>query len=168
MSNILTTRLSIVTPTISHFRWVWASNPWDPLMLHFLLPLHRKKLPLISLRSTKPLYSLRGFNTSTNRSNIFCRNPMLSTRNTMINIGYHTNFKLATKSGYICRRSSSLGPIRSFTHFFMGFTLSPRLWVEMLWSSTLHPSLVCIQYSMWTSFSHIFHHYLTHLISLNN
>jgi hypothetical protein len=168
MSNTITTNLSIVTPTIAHFRLVQASNPWDPLMLHFLLPPHRNTLPLINLRSTKPLYSLIGFNTSANRSRIFCINPMLSTRNTMINIGYHINFRLATKSGYICRRRISLGPIRSFTHFVMSLTLSPRLWVEMIWSSTLHPSLVCIQYTMYTSFSHIFHRYLTHLISSNN
>jgi hypothetical protein len=25
----------------SPFRWVWDSNPWDPLMLHFLLLPHR-------------------------------------------------------------------------------------------------------------------------------
>jgi hypothetical protein len=137
-------------------------------MLHFLFAQQKQTLPLISLRSTKPLYSLRGFNTYTNKSRIFCRNPMLSTRNAMINIGYHISFKLATKSGYICRRSISLGPIKIFSHFVMGLTLSPRLWVSMILSSTLHPSLVFIQYSMWTSFDHIFDHYWTPMRSPNN
>jgi hypothetical protein len=159
MSNTVTTWLSIVPLAIAHFRWVWDSNPWDPLMLHFLLPPHKQTLPLISLRLTKPPDALSRFSTSANRSKRFCRNPMLSTSNTMINIGHHTSFRLATKSSYICRRSVSLGPIRNFTHFVMGLTLSPRLCVAMLLSSTLHPSLACIQYSMWTSFGHIFHHY---------
>jgi hypothetical protein len=157
MSNTVTIGFSIVPPAIADFRWVWDSNPWDPLMLYFLLPPPRQTLPLISLQSTKPLDSLSGFNTSANRSKRFCRNPMLSTRSTMINIGYHTSFRLAKKSSYICRRSVSLGPIKSFSHFVMGLTLSPRLWVAILLISTLHPSLVCIQYSMWTSFIHIFH-----------
>jgi hypothetical protein len=60
----------------------------------------------------------------------------------MINTGYHTSFRLATNFGYICRRSISSGPIESFAHFVMGLTLSPRLWVEIILSSTLHPSLV--------------------------
>jgi hypothetical protein len=167
MSNIITTWLSIVQLTIDHYKWILDSNPWDPLMFHFLLPPHRKTLPLIILQSTKPPDSLRGFNTSVNRSRRFCRNPMLSTSNSMINIGYHTNFKLATQFGYICRRSISSSPIKSFSHFVMGLTLSPRLWVAMLLSSTLHPSLVCIQYSMWTSFDHIFHHFWTPLRSPN-
>jgi hypothetical protein len=77
----------------------------------------------------------------------------------MINTGYHISFRLVTKSGYICRRSISLGPIGSFAHFIMVLTLSPRLWVVILLSSTFHPSLVCIQYLIWTSFGHIFPHY---------
>jgi hypothetical protein len=137
-------------------------------MLHFLLPPHRQTLPLMSLRSTKPSDSLSRFNTSTNRSRRFYRNPMLSTNNPMINTRYHTSFRLATKSSYICRRSVSPGSIRSFTHFIMGLTLSPRLWVEMILSSTLHPSLVCIQSSTWNSFDHILHHYWIPMRSHNN
>jgi hypothetical protein len=130
-------------------------------MLHYLLPLHKQTLPMFSLRPTKPPDSLSGFSTSANRSKRFCRNPMLSTRSAMINTGYRTSFRLATKSGYICRRSVSQGPIESSTHFSMGLTLSPRLWVAILLSSTLHPSLAYTQFSMWTSFGHIFHHYWT-------
>jgi hypothetical protein len=89
-------------------------------------------------------------------------------KHAMINTGYHTSFRLATKSGYICRRSISQGPIGSSAHFAMGLTLSPRLWVAMLLSSTLHPSLACTQCSMWTSFDHIFHHYWTPQRSQNN
>jgi hypothetical protein len=168
MSKTVTIGLYIVPPAIAHFRWVWDSNPWDPLMLHFLLLLHRQTLPLIILQSTKPPDSLSGFITSANRSRIFCRNPMLNTSNIMINIGYHTSFRLATKYSYICRKSISPGPIGSFADFIMGLTLSPRLWVAMLLRSTLHPTLVYIHYSMWTSFSHIFHHYWTPLRSSNN
>jgi hypothetical protein len=59
----------------------------------------------------------------------------------MINIGYHTSFRLETKYGYICRRSVSLGPIGSFTHFVMGLTLSPRLWVAMIFELNTPPFL---------------------------
>ena len=110
-------------------------------MLHFLLPPHIQTLPLISLWLKNPPDSLRGFNTSTNMSRIFCRNPMLSTRNDMINTQYHTSFRLVTKYGYICKRNVSLGPIKSSIHFAMGLTLSPRVWVKILLSSTLPPSL---------------------------
>jgi hypothetical protein len=167
MFNTITTWLFIAPPAIAHFRWLWDSNPWNPLMLNFLFPSHRQTLPMISLRSTKPPDSLSGFNTFTNRSRIFCINPMLSTINTMINTGYHTSFSLATKFGYICR-SISWGPIGSFAHFIMGLTLSPRLWVATLLSSTLHPSFAYIQCSMWTSFNHIFHHYWTPQRSQNS
>jgi hypothetical protein len=168
MFNTVTTGLYIAPPAIAHFRWGWDSNPWDPLMLHFLLPPHRQTLPMISLRSTKPPDSLSGFSTSANSCRRFCRNPMLSTSSAMINTGYHTSFRLATKSGYICRRSVSQGPIESSTHFAMGLTLSPRLWVTMLLSSTLHPSLAYTQCLMWASFDHIFHHYWTPQRSQNN
>ena len=130
-------------------------------MLDYLLPPHRQTLPMFSLRSTKPPDSLSRFSTSTNKSRRFCRNPMRRTNNTTINTGYRTSFRMVTKSGYICRRSVSPGPIRNFVHFIMDLTLSPRLWVAMILSSTLHPSLACTQCSMWTSFNHIFHHYWT-------
>jgi hypothetical protein len=155
----VTVGLSIAPLDIAHFRWGWDSNPWVPLMLHYLLPPHKQTLPMFILRLTKPPDSLRGFNTSANRSRRFCRNPMLSTSNAMINTRYHTSFRLEIKSGYICRRSISHGPMRSSAHFSMGLTLSPRIWVAMLLNSTLHPSLACTQCSMWTYFDHIFHHY---------
>jgi hypothetical protein len=137
-------------------------------MLHFLLPTHRHTLPMINVQSTKTPDSLSEFSTSANRSRSFCRNPMLITSSTMINTGYHTSFRLAIMSGYICRRSVSQSPIGISSHFAMGLTLSPRLWVAMILSSTLHPSLACTQCSMWTSFGHIFHHYWTPQISQNN
>jgi hypothetical protein len=148
MSNTVTIGLSIVPLVISHFRWVWDSNPWDPLMFHFLFPPHKKTLSLISMRSTKPLDSLSEFNTSANMNKRFCKNPMLSTSCAMKNTGYHTSFRLVINSGYIFRRRVSPGPIKSFSHFIMGLTLSPRMWVAILLSSKLHPSLVCIQYSI--------------------
>jgi hypothetical protein len=141
MFNTVTTGLSITPPTISHFRWGWDSNHWVPLMLHYLLPPRRQSLPMFSLRPKNTLDSLSGFNTSANRSRRFCKNIMISTSNAMINIGYHTSFRLETKYGYICRKSVSQGPIESSSHFAMGLTLSPRLWEAMILRSTLHPSL---------------------------
>jgi hypothetical protein len=138
MSNTVTIGFSLVPSTISHFRWVWDSNPWDPLMLEFLLPPHKQTLPLIILKLKKTPYSLNGFNTSTNRSMRFCKNLMLTTSTAMINTGYHTNFRLEIKSGYICKRNFSPCPIGIFSHFVMGLTLSPRLWVAMILISTLH------------------------------
>jgi hypothetical protein len=168
MFNTITTGLSIAPLAIAHFKWDWDSNPWVPLMLHYLFPPHRHTLPMFSLRLTMPPYSLSRFNTSINRSRRFFKNPMLSTSNTMIDTGYHTDFRLETKCGYIYRRIVSQGSIESSIHFSMGLTLSPRLWVAMLLSSTLHPSLAFTQCSMWTSFIHIFHHYLTPPRSQNN
>jgi hypothetical protein len=161
MFNTVTTRLSIAPPTIAHFRWVWDSNSWVRLMLHYLLQPHINNLPMFILISTNPPDSLSGFNTSANRSMRICRKPMLSTSSAIINTRYHTIFRWETRSSYIYRKSALQGPIRSSPHFFMGLTLSPRLWVVMLLSSTLHPSLDCTECLMWTSFGHIFHHYWT-------
>jgi hypothetical protein len=137
-------------------------------MLHYLLQPHRKNLSMFTLRTTKPPDSFIGFNTSSNMSTRFCRKPMLSTSNTMINTRYSTSFGWETMSSYICIKSVLQGPIGISTHFAMGLTLSPRLWVVILLSSTLHPSLACTQCSMWTSLNHIFHHYWTPHRSQNN
>jgi hypothetical protein len=134
-------------------------------MLHYLVQPHRYNLSMSSLRPTKLPDSLRGFNTSTNMSMRFCRNPMLSTSSAMINTEYHTSLKWETRFGYICRKSASQSPIEIHVHFAMDLTPSPRLWVKMILSSTLPPSLSCTQCSMWTSFGHIFHHYWTPLRS---
>jgi hypothetical protein len=141
MFNTTTTRLSIAPPTIVPFRWGWDSNPWVPLILHYLLQPHRQILLVFSLRPTKPPNSLSKFSSSTNRSMRFCRKPMLSTSSAMINIGYRTNLRWETRSGYICRNNALQGPIGSSVHFTIGPTLSPRLWVTMLLSSTLPRSL---------------------------
>jgi hypothetical protein len=137
-------------------------------MLHYLLYPHRQILPMFSPRLAKQPDSLSGFNRSANRSMRFYRNPRLSLSNAMIRTGYCTSFRWETKSGYICRKNSLQGPIRSSVHFSMGLTLSPRLWVAIFLSSTLPPSLDCTQCSMWTSFGHIFHHYWTPRRSQNS
>jgi hypothetical protein len=168
MFNTSTTRLSIAPLAIAHFRWGWDSNPWVPLMLHYLLQPHRNNIPMFSLRPTKPPYLLSEFNTFANRSMRFYIKLMKSTSNVVIKTRYHTSFRWETRSGCICRKSTLQGPIRSFSHFAMGLTLSPRLWVAMLLSSTLYPSLACTQCSMWTSFGHIFHHYWTPRRSKNS
>jgi hypothetical protein len=129
-------------------------------MLHYLLQPQKNILMLI-LRLTKPPDSLKGFNKSANKSMRFCRNPMLSTSNSMINTGCHTSFRWETRYGYICINISLHDPIGSSSHFTMVLTLSPSMWVEMILSSTFHPSLAYTPCSMWTSFSHMFHHYWT-------
>jgi hypothetical protein len=159
--NTTTTGLSIAPPAIAPFRWGWDSNPWVPFMLHYLLKPHRQILPMFSLRPTKPPDSLSGFITLTNRSMSFCRKPMLSTSNTMINTGYRTSFRWETRSGYICKKNVLHGPIINFVCFAMGLTPSPRLWVIICLRSTLPPSLNFYQCSMWTSSNHIFHYYWT-------
>jgi hypothetical protein len=161
MFNKVTKQLFIAPPTIAHFRWEWDSKPWVPLMLHYLLQPHRQALPMFILRLRKTPDSLSRFITSANRSMRFCRKPMLSTSNAMINTMYHTSFRLETSSSYIFRRSVLQGPMGSFTHFTMGLTPSPRLWVAMILSSTLHPSLDCTQCLIWTFVNHTFHHYWT-------
>jgi hypothetical protein len=161
MFSKTTTGLSIAPSAIAPLRWGWDSNPWVPLMLHYLLQQHRQILPMFIRRPTKPLDSLSRFSTTTNMSKRFCRNPMLSTSSTMINIGYHISSKWETRSGYICRKNALQGPIEISFHFTMDLTLSPSLWVTMILSSTLSPSLACTQCSIWTSFGHIFHHYWT-------
>jgi hypothetical protein len=93
MFNTTTIGFSIAPPTISHFRWDCDSNPWVPLMLHYLLQPHRHNIPMFIQRPTNPPDSLRGFNTSTNRSMTFCINTMLCTRTTMINTRYCTCFR---------------------------------------------------------------------------
>jgi hypothetical protein len=161
MFNIATTRLSIAPPTIAHFMWGWDSNPWVPLMLHYLLQPHRHNYPMFILRLKKPPDSLSRFNTSANMSMRFCRNPMLSKTNVMINTGYHTSFRWETRYGYIYRKRTLHGPIKSSINFSMGLILSPRLCATMLLISILYASFACTQCSMWTSFDHIFHHYWT-------
>jgi hypothetical protein len=110
-------------------------------MFHYLLQPHRQSLPMLSLILTNPPDSLSEFNISANRSMRFCRKPMLSTSNTMINTGYRTSFRWEIRFGYICRNNVLQGPIKSSVHFTMGLTLSPRLWVTMILSSTLPPFL---------------------------
>jgi hypothetical protein len=84
MFNTTTTWLSISPTAIAPFRWGWDSNPWVPLMLHYLLQPHKQILPMFILRSKNPPDSFSRFTTSSNRSMRFSRNPMLSTSNTMI------------------------------------------------------------------------------------
>jgi hypothetical protein len=105
MFNIAITELSIARLTTTPFRWGLGFQPLVPLMSHYPLRPHRKNLPMFNQRSTKPPSLLNGFSTSTNRSMIFCRNPMLSTSSAMINIGCHTSFRWETRFGCICRRS---------------------------------------------------------------
>ena len=54
---------------------------------------------------------------------------ILQKANAMINIGFHTNSKWATRFGCICRKRASQDPIGSLVHFSMGLIPSPRLWV---------------------------------------
>jgi hypothetical protein len=131
-------------------------------MLHYLLQLHKHNIPMFSLRWKKPLDLLSVFSTCTNRSMRFFKNAMLSTSSAMNNTRCCTSFRWETRPSYICIKRTLHNPIRRSSHFSMGLTISPRLWIEMILSSILHPYLAhCTQCSMWTSFDHIFHHYWT-------
>jgi hypothetical protein len=55
---------------------------------------------------------------------IFCRNPMPSTSNTMINIRYHTSFRWEIRYGCIYKKNTSQDPIRSYSHFDTGLTIT--------------------------------------------
>jgi hypothetical protein len=161
MFNTTTTEPYIAQPTTTPFRWGWDFNHWVPWMLHYPLRPPRKTRRMLQLELTKPPDSLSGSNTSTNRFRIFYRSPMPSTSSAMINTGCHTSFRWETKFGCTCRKNALQGLIGSFIHSVMDPTPSPRLWVTIILSSTFPHSLACTQYSMWTSFDLIFHHYWT-------
>ena len=130
-------------------------------MLHYPLRSPRPTHLLLQLKLTKPLGSLSGSSTCANRFRISYISPMTSTSNAMINIGCRISFRWATKFGCTCRKSALHDPIRIFSHSVMVHTLSLRLWVIILLSSTFLLSLACTQCSTWTSFSLISHHYWT-------
>jgi hypothetical protein len=130
-------------------------------MLHFPLQSPRPTHLLLQLKLTKPHVSLRGSNTSTNGFNISYISPMISTSNSMINIGCHIIFRWATKFGCTCRKNALQDPIVSFIHSVMGHTASPRLWGIMPLISTFLLSLACTQCSTWIPFALISHHYWT-------
>ena len=130
-------------------------------MLHFPLWSPRSTHLLLQLKLTKPLGSLSGSSTSSNRFRISYKSLMTSTNNIMINIGCRTSFKWATKFGCTCRKNALQDPIGRFSHSIMGHTPSPRLWGIMILHSTFLLSLACTQCSTWISFTLIFHHYWT-------
>jgi hypothetical protein len=124
--NTATTDSFIARLATIPFRWGWDFNHWVPLMLHFPLHPHRNNHPMLNLRLTNPPSLLNEFNTFNNRSMIFYKNPMLSTNNAMINTGFRTIFMWETRSNFICKKSALQDLIRSFVHFTMELTPSPR------------------------------------------
>jgi hypothetical protein len=142
ISIIATTEPYIVQLTTTPFRWGWDSNHWAPWMLHYPWKPPRLTRPLLHQKMKKPPNSLSGSSTSANRFRIFYRILMPSTRSSMINIGCHISFRWVTKFGCICRKNALHGPIKILSHFVMGPTPSPRIWVTILLSSTFPPSLV--------------------------
>jgi hypothetical protein len=70
-------------------------------------------------------------------------------------------FQVGDKVWLHLQKERLTGPHRSFAHFIMGHTPSPRLWGIILLSSTFLLSLACTQCSTWTSFGLISHHYWT-------
>jgi hypothetical protein len=107
-------------------------QPLAPIDVALPIAVCRKSPPMLRPRLIEQPNLLSESNTSNNKFMIFCRNPMPSTSNTMINIGYHTSFRWEIRYGCICRKSTSQDPIRSYTHSDMGLTPSPRLWVRMI------------------------------------
>jgi hypothetical protein len=121
----------------------------SPRPTHLLLQLKLKKLPVL----------LSGPNTSVNMFIISYKSPKTSTSSSMINTGCHISFRWVKKFGFTCRKNALQDPIRSFYHFVMGRTPSPRLWVIMFSISTFLLSLAYTQCSAWISFDRISHHY---------
>jgi hypothetical protein len=162
MSNIATTEPYIAQLSTTPFTSGWDSNHWDPWMLHYPWRPPRPTRPLLHQKLTKLPVLLRGYSTSTNRFMIFYRSLIPSTSSAMINIGCHISFWWATKFGFTYRNKSLQGPIGRFSHYVMGHTPSPRLWVTIILSSTFPLFVACTQSSTWPSFDHISHHYWTH------
>jgi hypothetical protein len=158
----------IYQPVTTPFRWGWDFNHWVTWMLHYPLRPPRQTCRMLQLELTNPPSSLRRSSTSGNRFKIFYRSPMLSTSSAMINMGCQTSFRWETKFGFTCKKNALQGLIGTFFHSFMDPIPSPRLWVTMLLSSTFPHSLAYTQYSMWTSFDLISHHYWTPRRSKNN
>lgn len=100
---------------------------------------------------------LSAFMTSASRSMTYQIDPMLSAGNIMMNIQCHRPSRCLEKFSYICKRSSFLGPTKSFAYFDMGLTPSLRLWHTTLLTLAFPCYLVCTQCSMWTTFFHTFH-----------
>jgi hypothetical protein len=130
-------------------------------MLHFPLQSPRLTHLLFQLKLTKPLGSLSGSNTSTNRFMISYKSLMRSTNNNMINIRCRISFRWATMFGFTYRKNALKDPIESFSHSIMVHKLSPSQWGIILFSSTFHLSLVCTHFSTWIYFALISHHYWT-------
>jgi hypothetical protein len=156
-----TTDPYIAQSTTTPFRWGFDFNHWVPWMLHYPLWPPKQTPPMLQLNLTMPPGSLRRSNTYTNMFMIFCRSRMPSTRRTMINTECHISFRWETKFGCTCRKNALHGLIRSFVHFVMDLTPSPRAWETMIFMSTIPPSLDFIHCLMWISFGHIVHHYWT-------
>jgi len=135
-------------------------------------PCHLQLLRWIRLMSNpkqvRKTTSLNTSNISTSRSTTFWRNQMPSTSSDMINIGCHTIFEWATKSGCICRGNTLAEPIVISGHSDMVLTPLPRSWETMHKSSAFPHSLSYTQCSMWTTFDHTSHHCWTHQTLQNN
>jgi hypothetical protein len=134
MFNTTTTNIFIARMNKVPSRWGWDFNHWVPLMSHNPLHPHRHNYPMLNMRPKNPPNFLNEFSTSKNMSIIFYIKTMLSTNNTMINIGCHTSFRWETRYGCICRKITLYELIKSFIHFVMDLTPSPRLWVTMILS----------------------------------
>jgi len=160
MSNIATIDPCVSQLAIDPFRWGWGwdSNHWGPWMLHYPWWPPRLTRPLSHQKLTKTPDSLRRYIKYTNRFRIFYIILMPSTSSAIINIGCNISFRREKKFGYTCKKNALQGPIGSFLHSIMVLTPSPRLWVEMILTSTFPLSMAYTQCLMCLSFGHISHH----------
>lgn len=101
MFDIDTRKFFIALLGITLSWWDWGFNHWAPMMSLFLLHSPRNIIPMIKVRLTNNTNTLDRFNLSTNSSMIFCRKPMLSISNTIINKVFHTCFRCVTRSSCI-------------------------------------------------------------------
>ena len=89
---------------ISALKWAWDFNHYVPLMLHFILQLDRKHLPMFSSKLINPSSLLSAFSTYTNMFMTSWRKAMLNTNNDMISIEFPISFKWVTKFGCIYKK----------------------------------------------------------------
>ena len=132
MSSTATKELSIAQLAIVPFKWAWDFNHCVPLMLQFLLQLHRQNMHMFNLKLIKPSSLLDAFSTFVSRFMVSWINSILSTNNIMTYIRCHRSFKWVTRFNCICKMNSLQNPIGIFDHSDMGLTPSPILWVTML------------------------------------
>ena len=119
MFNISIIELFIALSVIDLFRCACVSNLWPQLVYLYPLHPHRRNIPMLGMRMTRPPYLLKESNSYSNNSMTFCKIPLLNTSSDMTNIGFHTSSRLGIRFDCICNNRGSQDLITRFFHFNM-------------------------------------------------